>query len=335
MTKHLLLLVPGLLAMLGAHAQPAPPSFCFTLAENDTGLKPLGRIVEVVQYYRERVAYVGFDGSWLKPEVRLPLQGGLVFTDSSESWTAYTPLEGMAASRVVIATGEDTMWIDLPEDTDALQRNALARWDRASPEVVRFREGRFAIEELIADQFAAKDAKTLAERLIKEDDASYQKILRDMEEHYRTAPPPVPPPAPYVPPPPMTQEQWEAEMAKLPGLELVAIERVEGDTVHVRITGRVMLDGGCASSMPLVAVELLTDSGWVERLPMHDWQFDCGLSSADWTDRPVTIPLAWWVHNFRNGGDGLLAPGTYRLRFRGANMKDMRTAPFVVRPPDR
>lgn len=127
----------------------------------------------------------------------------------------------------------------------------------------------------------------------------------------------------------MTQEQWEAEVAKLPGLEKVALERVAGDTVQVRITGRVMLDGGCASSMPLMAVELLTDSVWIERLPMHDEQLDCGLSSADWTDRQVTILLAWWVYNFRNGGDGLLVPGTYRLRFRGANMKDMRTAEFL------
>ena len=130
----------------------------------------------------------------------------------------------------------------------------------------------------------------------------------------------------------MTQEQWEAEVAKLPGLEKVALERVAGDTVQVRITGRVMLDGGCASSMPLMAVELLTDSGWIERLPMHDWQLDCGLSSADWTDRQVIIPLAWWVHNFRGRGDGLLVSGTYRLRFRGANMKDMRTAAFTLDP---
>lgn len=332
MTKHLLLLVSGLLAMLGAHAQPAPPSFCFTLAENDTALKPLGRTVEVMQYYRERVAYVGFDGSWLKPEVRLPLQGAPLFSESRTSWTVFGPLEGMAASRVAIVTGEDTMRIDLPEHPDALQRSALARWDRATPEVFRFREGRYAVEDLIIEVRAATDAKTLSERLIKEDDASYQKLIRHLEEHYRDAPPPTPPQAPYVPPPPMTQEQWEAEVAKLPGLEKVALERVAGDTVQVRITGRVMLDGGCASSMPLMAVELLTDPGWIERLPMHDWQLDCGLSSADWTDRQVTIPLAWWVYNFRNGGDGLLVPGTYRLRFRGANMKDIRTAEFRLHP---
>lgn len=329
MTKYLVSWVPGLLVTLGTQAQPAPPSFCFVLAENDTDLKPFGRTAEVFQYYRERVAYVGVDGSWLKPEVRLPLQGGPVFIDSSERWTAYSPLEGMAASRMIVVVGDDTMRMDLPEQPDALQRSASARWDRATPEVVRFREGRFAMEELITDARAATDAKTLAERLIKEADASYEKLIRELEEHYRDAPPPTPPPAPYVPPPPMTQEQWEAEVAKLPGLEKVALERVAGDTVQVRITGRVMLDGGCASSMPLMAVELLTDSGWIERLPMHDEQLDCGLSSADWTDRQVTILLAWWVYNFRNGGDGLLVPGTYRLRFRGANMKDMRTAEFL------
>lgn len=329
---HLLL---GLLVTLGAHAQPAPPSFCFILAENDTALKPFGRTADVFQYYRERVAYVGFNGSWLKPEVQLPLQGAPVFSDSSERWTEYSPLDGMAASSVMVVAGNDTMRIDLPEHPEALQRSASARWNRNTPEVVRFREGQFTIEELIVEPLAAKDAKTLAERLIKEDDASYQKLLRELEAHYRETPLPTPTAAPYVPPPPMTQQQWEAEMAKLPGLEKAAIERVEGDTVRVRITGRVMLDGGCASSMPLLAVEMLTDTSWAERLPMHDWQLDCGMPWDDWDARQVTIPLAWWVYNFRSGGDGLLAPGTHRLRFRGGNMKDMLTEAFVVRPPDR
>ena len=133
MTRHLLLLVPGLLVTLGAHAQPAPPSFCFALAEDDTALSPLGRTPEVFQYYRERVAYVGVDGSWLKPEVRLPLQGGPMFIDSSERWIVYQPMEGIAASFVVVALGEDTMRIDLSEHPEALQRSALMRWDRETP----------------------------------------------------------------------------------------------------------------------------------------------------------------------------------------------------------
>lgn len=59
-------------------------------------------------------------------------------------------------------------------------------------------------------------------------------------------------------------------MAYYPGMGEVAIERVEGHTVQVRITGRLMLDGGCTSSMPLFAVEPLTDTGRVLRSPMHD-----------------------------------------------------------------
>ena len=109
MTK--LHLVLGLLAALGAHAQPAAPSFCFVLAENDAALKPFGRTAEVFQYYRERVAYVGVDGCWLKPEVRLPLQGGPMFIDSSERWIVYQPMDGMAASFVVVALGEGTVRI--------------------------------------------------------------------------------------------------------------------------------------------------------------------------------------------------------------------------------
>lgn len=330
-----MLLMLGLLATLGAHAQPAPPSFCFTLAENDTALQPFVLTTEVFQHYRERVAYVGVDDTWLKPEVRLPLQGGPLFIDSNANWIVYAPLEGMASSHVMVVAGADTMRIDLPEHPDALQQSAWARWDRATPEVVRFREGRYDMEELIAEQRSATEAKTLAEQLIKEDDASYEKLIRELERHYRETPPPKQVAAPYVPPPPMTQEQWEAEIAKHPGLKKVEVERVHVDTVQVRISGRVMLDGGGASGAPLLAVEMLIDTGWVERLPMHDWQLDCGMPWADWTDRQVTIPVAWWVYNFRSGGDGSLAPGTYRLRFRGANMKDVRTEKFDLRPPDR
>jgi hypothetical protein len=236
---------------------------------------------------------------------------------------------------MLVMSGQDTMRIDLPNDPIALMQRALERWDRDTPEVIRFKRGRYVLTDLIEAAWATNAAKLLAHRLIAEEEAAYRKSLRDLEEHYRNTPPSTPPPAPYVPPPPMTQEQWEAEVAKRPGLEQVDIEHVNADTVRVRITGTVMLDGGCASSMPLVAVELLTDTGWVERLPMHDWQLDCGMGWVDWTDRQVTIPLAWWAYNFRNGGDGILAPGNYRLRFRGANMKDMRTASFEVRPPDR
>lgn len=323
---------------LVSDAQPQPPDITFTLAADSDRPQPFTRDhrVENGCRYRDNYNYeLGKAGTWEQRELR----GGPLFADTTSGWISYRMGDTWCVTPyLLIIADADTMRLEFTDSMAAHRRlvqRAHARWDRDTPEVIRFRKGSYRFEELIAVPWAVETAKTFAKRLIAEDDASYQKLIRHLEEHSRDAPPPTPPPAPYVPPPPMTQEQWEAEMAKLPGLEKVAIERVAGDTVQVRITGRVMLDGGCASSMPLVAVEMRTDTGWVERLPMHDWQLDCGLSSADWTERPVTIPLAWWVYNFRSGGEGLLAPGTYRLRFRGGNWKDMRTEAFVVRPPDR
>lgn len=314
-------------------AQPQPPDVTFTLAADTDGPQPFTRRhrVENRCRYRDNYNYeLGKAGTWEQRELR----GGPLFADATTGWISYRSGDTWCAtSYLLIIADADTMRLEFTDSTAAHRRlvhRAQERWDRDTPEVIRFRKGSYRFEELIADPWAVETAKTFAKRLIAEDDASYQKLIRQLEEHYRNAPPPTPPTAPYVPPPAMTQEQWEAEMAKQPGLKKVAVERVHADTVQVRITGRVMLDGGCASSMPLLAIEMLSDTGWAERLPMHDWQLDCGMASADWTDRQVTIPLAWWVYNFRNGGDGLLSPGTYRLRFRGANMKDMRTEGFRV-----
>jgi hypothetical protein len=93
-----------------------------------------------------------------------------------------------------------------------------------------------------------------------------------------------------------------------------------------------MLDGGCASSMPIFGIEMRTDSGWVERMPMRDGQRDCGMPWADWDSRTVMLPpLRWWVSVNSPAATKALAPGTYKLVLMDANMKQMRTEAFVLR----
>ncbi|MBK6832011.1 MAG: hypothetical protein IPG92_15350 [Flavobacteriales bacterium] len=134
----------------------------------------------------------------------------------------------------------------------------------------------------------------LAKRLKGAADASY-KHLAELEEYYRNQPPPAPPAASQVPLPAMTQEQWETEMARQPGLEMVEVDRMSADTVWVRITGRVMLDGGCASGMPLFGVEMLSDTRW----GAHSLRADPdGLRHAMRRMEPAVVmipPLRWWV----------------------------------------
>jgi hypothetical protein len=311
-----------------AHAQP---TFCFTLAEDRQQAVALERPLNVVQHYRERVPYVGMSGTWQKPEETLPLQGAPLFRDSTESWTVHRPREGMAESYVLVIHKQDTMLLDLPEDPKPLIDRAWQRGDRDTPEVIRFRKGRYAIEQLITTPWAVAAANALAARLIAEDDSVYKKQLADQAEHYRNEPQSVPPASPRTPPPPLNEEQWAAYWAALPPLRKADVERVSADTVWVKITGRVMLDGGCASGMPMFGIEMLTDTGWVERIPFDMTQMDCGMPWADWEDHLVMLPpLRWWVGMHQLGGKKELLPGNYRLFFVGGDMKRMWTEPFAV-----
>ena len=318
-----------LLAPLGLFAQPAPPSFCFVLAEDHAVVRPFGNEVRVIHHFQERVPYVGVNGTWLKPEGVLPLQGGPLFRDSTSHWTVYHPREAMAGSYVLIIQRKDTLRIDLPEDPKPLIDRAWARADRDTPEVIRYRKGHFAVEELIADQWAVAAADTLAQQLIAEDEAAYRQELGALEQHYRDQPPPPPPAAPYTPPPPMTEQEWEAYWVQQPPLKEAHLDRVSADTVWVRITGRVMLDGGCASGMPLFGIEMLADTGWVERIPFDMTQMDCGMPWADWEDRLVTLPaLRWRVSAHQPEGKKTMSPGRYRLFFVGGDLKRLWTEAF-------
>ena len=317
---------------LSLYAQPGPPSFCFVLAEDLDALRPLERKVSVVQHYRERVPYFGMDASWLKPEVALPLQGGPLFRDGAEQWVVYHPVEGMAGSYLVITAGADTMLVNIPEDPKPLIDRATCRGARDTPEVLRFRHGHHVVGTVVTDPWEVKAASTLAQRLIAEDDAAYKRELAELEDHYRNQPPPAPPIVPYIPPPPMTPAEWAACWAQQPPLKTVHLERVSADTVWVSISGRVMLDGGCASGMPFFSIEMGSDSGWAERLPMGDAQMDCGMPWADWNEHEVMLPpLRWWTSARSPAATKELRSGVYRLGFMGGDMKKLHTSAFELK----
>ena len=182
-------LFPLLLLPAGLCAQPQPPSFHFALAEDRDALRPLEREVQVVQHYRERVPYVGMKGSWLKPEVVLPLIGGPLFRDANEDWQWYSPAEGMAGSYVLVIAGADTMRIELPENPVLLTQQAQRRADRDTPEVIRFRKGTFIIERLMVDPWAVLAADHLSARLKEEDQQEYERTLAEQLAWQKAHPP--------------------------------------------------------------------------------------------------------------------------------------------------
>lgn len=327
-TLLLLLLVPTRLL-----AQPQPPDFCFVISEPGDADKPLSRNYDVKQQYRQREPYFGGDGYWLGPDTTITLQSGDLFHENNGGWRVFRPVIDVAQNRILVIAGTDTMRIDLPDDMRGLSSRAWQRWDRPSPEVMRFKPGRTWDVNTCINEYQAGVA-------------THQFILKRLQQEAHWVEPPANIPPPGIRPPalrprvepieapgptrPSTPEEWAAFWGEQPPLKNLVIDRTSADTVWVRITGRVMLDGGCAGLAPFMAVELWTDTGWVERLPMHAYQLDCGPAFADWDEHVFSVPLRWWVYNYRGGDDGLLAPDTYRLRFRGGNRKDRHTEPFEL-----
>lgn len=312
-------------------AQPDPPSFCFVVAEYGAVVRSIGNDLRVVQHYRERVDYMGANGTWLKPEETLPLQGGPLQGDRTQGWTVYHPREGMAESFVLIIHRKDTMRIDLPEDPKALIDRAWQRADRDTPDVLRFRKGHFTIAELVADPWETATTIELAQQLTAAHEAAYQKQLAALEQYYRDQPPPpVPAPPPLIQPP-MTEKDWEVMWAQQPPLKDVRLDRVSADTVWVKISGRVMLNGGCGSGMPVFGIEMLTDTGWAERIPFDLTQMDCGMPWADWEERVVMLPpLRWWIGVHQPEGMKAMRPGRYRIVLMGGDRTRRWTEPFLM-----
>ena len=320
---------------LGLAAQPQPPDFCFVISEPGNADKSLSRAYVVKQQYQERVFYYNSDRYWLKPDTTITLQSGDLFKEKNGGWRVFTPVTGVFESRILVIANKDTMRIDLPDDMRTLIDRAWARWDLPSPDVMRFKPGRWDVYTCINEYQAGV--------------ATHQFILKRLQEEAHWLPPPQIEPPPGIQPPellplppspkpepqrPQTPEDWEAYWAEQPPLKEVRIDRVSADTVRVRITGRVMLDGGCASGMPMFGIEMHTATGWVERIPFDMTQMDCGMPWGDWNQRIVMLPpLRWWVGAHQPEGKKELVPGSYRLSFVGGNGKQLWTDPFSIPGP--
>lgn len=333
-------------------AQPGAPPLSFVLVENERGRPMRGPIAED-----------GMTVELLTAQGKRPWMVQQLFTVSAEypygpekpgdrvQWTmggAAMQLVGRRYLRfelsdcycvdqqVVVQRDGQVMRIRVPNDprereplVGAVQRRS---GDNASPEVFRFRPGTFTFTELAGDAaFDALEAR-LAQRLEQEREAAYQEQLADQARHDREQrillPSSVPPQLQTGP----TAEELARALAAPSGLEQVALARVNADTVWLRLTGRVMLDGGCASNRPLFGIELWTDSGWVERVPMQHAQMDCGMPWADWREHEVMLPpLRWWTSANQPAATRDLGPGMYRVVLMGANMERMWTEAFEVR----
>jgi hypothetical protein len=325
-----LLTILCFLLPIAVAAQPEPPSFCFVLAEDVKAMRPLQGSVTVVHYYLDPVPYHGTPGRDLSKNEVQALQGGPLFRDSSEQWVKYMPVPALGRAHLLVIQGTDTMRIDLSDGPLALIERAWLRADRDTPEVIRFRKGSYAIEQLVDEPWALAATNTMAERLLAEDEATYRKQTAELEEYYRNLPPTEPPVPPPAPPAPMTpEEQIAAFWADRPPLSSARIDRVNADTIWVEFTGRVMLNGDCSSSMPMFGLEMRSDTGWVERIPFDYGQMDCGLPWADWEGHEFVMPLQWWAE--RRSREHELAPGRYRLLFMGGNREMVRTASFSLK----
>ena len=328
------ILIPFLCSGVASFAQPQPPPISFTLAVRLSPAAPLLREHRVELHYRY-AAHYGYGDHLDGTRLMYVLHGAPLFADSTTGWQRYEiPDLWDTDLRVLVIAGTDTMQMAVPDtgaDRYALIERAWMRWDRATPEVIHFRKGRYAFAEVISGSTAEVIAGHFADRLITEEDIRYKEGLEALEEYYRNLPPAAPPTAPYIPPPPMTEAEWAAFWAEQPPLQQARIEEVRADTVTIAITGRIMLTGGCSSDMPLFGLEMWSDTGWVERLPLDLAQMDCGMPWGDWQDHRITVPLAWWVANFSPHRKELF-PGTYRFVFTGGNMQAFRTAAFTIDP---
>lgn len=314
-------------------AQPAPPDFCFVISEPGDADKPLSRAYVVKQQYRERVFYYQSDRYWLKPDTTITLQSRDLFKEKNDDWRVFTPATNVSESRILVIAGADTMRIVLPDDMRPLIDRAWRRWPEPSPEVMRFKPGRTWNVNTCINEYQAGVAAN-------------QYILRRLQKEAGYVPPPlnIPPPGihpPELPPSPpiaapvqrtpSTPEEWEAFWEEQPPLRKVKLERTSADTVWLRISGRVMLDGSCGSGMPLFNIEMRTDTGWVERIPF-DWiQMDCGMPWGDWEDQLLMLhPLRWWVGVNSPAATKELLPGAYRVVLKGGNMQEVRSPSFII-----
>lgn len=113
------------------------------------------------------------------------------------------------------------------------------------------------------------------------------------------------------------------------GVRKAEITSVDKQQAHVRLTGNIMLDGGC-SAAPYWSLEMRTDTGWVSRVPFPGAQMLCGAGSWIYRNEVFNLQLGEWDTHHHATDRGPLMPGTYRLVFMGPNGRTKRTKEFVL-----
>ncbi len=220
---------------------------------------------------------------------------------------------------LVIKDG-DTMRVDMPNDASTrghLVHHMVRRSGGVpSPEVIRFRPGRFSYVAMAQEGELHQVEQRVANRLMK--DAGKEPLVRVVP----TLPMPAPPIA-------RTPQQEQPQMPAPHGGSIRLVEQ-RGDTLVLRVTGEVMLDGACASNTPVMAVEVnVTHDNWLQLASTTDVQMDCGLSTTVWKDRELHIPVVAWMQ--RHGREGLaVMPGRYRMGIRFADGAVRWTKAFTL-----
>lgn len=220
---------------------------------------------------------------------------------------------------LVIQDG-DTMRVDMPNDVDTrehLVHKSLARSGAVpTPEVVRFRPGQFKFVALAQDERMRAVELRIADRLAKHAGKAYMVRVASSS----------PMPAQALTPAPKVQRS----QVIVPHGGSIRLVEQRGDTLVLRVTGAVMLDGGCASNTPMMAMQVnVAHDSWLQLASTMDAQMDCGLSTTEWRDHELRIPVVEWTQ--RHGAQGLaVMPGRYRLGVRFADGAVRWTKAFTL-----
>jgi hypothetical protein len=99
------------------------------------------------------------------------------------------------------------------------------------------------------------------------------------------------------------------------------------DTIVVRITGHVKLDGSCSGGTPLYGFQRKEGDAWVEYLPPCDVQLCCGMPSSEWVQHTVALIPANVAMPERGRP---WKPGEYRAVLLLVGDKELVGPPFTV-----
>jgi len=99
------------------------------------------------------------------------------------------------------------------------------------------------------------------------------------------------------------------------------------DTIVVRVTGHVKLDGSCGGSTPLYGFQRKEGDAWTDHLPPGYIQMCCGMPSAEWFQRTVTLIPA---HVALPAHGKPWVPGEYRVVVLLVGDKELVGPPFTV-----